>query len=137
MKNKLVVLPAILMTLLFSAFSAFAQDSKKITAVVNKAEWCPVCQLNGEKIMKEVIPVFNQSNVHFMMNDLTNDATKADSKMMLEKGKAYKAVKKTTATGLILLIDESTGKLVGKISVAEPGAKIIEMIKKVSVETSM
>lgn len=137
MKNKLLILPAILMTVLFSAFSVMGQEGRKITAVVNKAEWCPVCQANGGKIMTEVIPVFNQSNVHFVMNDLSNDATKADSKMMLEKAKVYAAVKKTTATGLILLVDESTGKLVGKISVAESTEKLIEMIKKVSMQTSM
>ena len=115
--------------ILFSSIVAIAQEGKKVIAVINRADWCPVCQQNGERVMKEVMPVFNQSNVQFIMKDLTNDATKEKSKMMLKEMKVYDAVKKTSATGLILLVDEASGKMTGKISVAEPTDKLIEAIK--------
>ncbi len=123
-----------LFSLLLIAFSSslFAQGDRKIIAVINKADWCPVCQINGEKVMNEVMPVFKESGVLFMMNDLTDESTKEDSKKMLEEKKIFEAVKKIKSTGLILLVDAMTGKLLEKISVAEPAEKLIEAIRKKS-----
>ena len=137
MRNKLLISVLLLSTLLFSAITGNAQEGRKIIAVINKADWCPVCQANGEKMMKEIMPVFNESNVQFVMNDLTNDATKADSKMALDKVKAYGAVKKISATGWLLLVDAETGKLLEKISVAEPVEKLVKTIKQSSMVEKM
>lgn len=130
MKRKILIPVIICAALLVSAFTAGAQEGKKVIAIINRADWCHVCQVNGEKVMKEVIPVFNESNVRFIMNDLTNDATKADSKMKLTEANVYEAVKKVNATGLLLLVDANTGKLLEKISVAEPAEKLVGVIKK-------
>ena len=137
MRNKLLISVLLLSTLLFSVITGNAQEGRKVIAVINKADWCPVCQTNGEKMMKEVMPVFNESNVQFVMNDLTNDATKADSKMALDKVKAYDAVKKISATGWLLLVDAETGKLLEKISVAEPVEKLVKTIKHSSMVEKM
>jgi ketosteroid isomerase-like protein len=114
MKTKFIAPIVLCVSLLFAAFTGNAQDGKKIIAVVNKADWCHICQANGEKIMKEVMPVFENTNIHFVMNDLTNDATKEKSKGMLMEYKVYGAVKKIDATGLLLLVDAETGKLLEK-----------------------
>ena len=137
MKNKFLGTTILFSILLFSAVTGSTQNSKKVIAVINKADWCHVCQANGEKIMKEVIPVFNESSVQFLMNDLTSDATKADSKMGLDKIKVYEAVKKIKETGLLLLIDAETGKLLEKISVAEPVEKLVKTIKQSSMVEKM
>jgi ketosteroid isomerase-like protein len=137
MRKKLLISVLLLSTLLFSAITGNAQEGRKVIAVINKADWCPVCQTNGEKMMKEIMPVFNESNVQFVMNDLTNDATKADSKMALDKVKAYDAVKKISATGWLLLVDAETGKLLEKISVAEPVEKLVKTIKQSSMVGKM
>ncbi len=117
-------------SLLFSAFASNAQEGKKIVAVINKADWCNVCQANGEKLMKDVMPVFENTSIRFVMNDLTNDITKEKSKGLLMETKVYGAVKKTGATGLLLLVDAESGKLIEKISVAEPAEKLIMVLKK-------
>ena len=116
---------------------SYAQSEGKIIVVVNKADWCPVCRANGDKVMKEVMPVFNESNTRFVINDLTNENTKKDSKMKLEELDAYPAVKKIEATGLLLLVDEKSGKLLAKISVAEPAEKLIATIKEFSMKEKM
>lgn len=128
-----------LFSLLLIAFSSslFAQSDRKIIVVINKADWCPVCQINGEKVMNEVVPVFKETTVQFMMNDLTNENTKEDSKRMLEEKKVFEVVKKIKSTGLILLLDAMTGKLLGKISVAESAEKLIETIRKQSMYEKM
>ena len=137
-KNRLFLKVAFTVSLaLFTFIAAIGQQGKKVIAVINKADWCPVCQQNGEKVMKEVIPVFNQSNVQFVMNDLTNEATKEDSKMKLTTLKIYDAVKKTNATGIILLVDEATGKVLNKISVAESKEKLLETIKQSAMSEKM
>ena len=123
--------------LVFTSIIAFGQEGKKVIAVINTADWCPVCQQNGEKVMKEIMPVFNQSNVQFVMNDMTDDASKEKSIIALKEMKIYDAVKKTTSTGLILLVDETTGKLIDKISVAETVDKLVEMIKKSAMAEKM
>ncbi|MBN8674554.1 MAG: hypothetical protein J0L56_10490 [Chitinophagales bacterium] len=135
MKNKIIA-PLILL-LVFSAFSGTAQEGRKIIAVLNKADWCPVCQSNGEKMMNEVIPVFAGSSVQFVMNDLTNEATKADSEGKLNELKVVGAVKKTTATGLLILVDAATGKVLKKLSVAEPAEKIVMIIKQTALVEKM
>jgi thiol-disulfide isomerase/thioredoxin len=132
MKNKFITSVLLLAAFLLSTLAVNAQESRKLIAVINKADWCAVCQATGEKMMKEVMPVFNESNVEFVMNDLTNDATKAESKMGLDKVNAYDAVKKISSTGWLLLVDAGTGKLLDKISVVEPSEKLVMAIKKFS-----
>jgi RNA polymerase subunit RPABC4/transcription elongation factor Spt4 len=136
MKNKILA-SLLLISLTFSALAVNAQEGRKVIAVINKADWCPVCQSNGERMMKEIIPMFEQSNVQFVMNDLTNDATKADSKIKLNEAKVFGAVKKINATGLLVLVDAATGKILEKISVAEPSEKLIKAIKQSSMMDKM
>jgi hypothetical protein len=130
MKNKIIGHLVLFVALAFSAFTGGAQEGRKIIAVINKADWCPVCQSNGEKMMKEVMPVFEQSVVQFVMNDLTNETTKTDSKVRLNEVKVFDAVKKINATGLLILVDVATGKVLEKISVAEPVEKLIMTIRQ-------
>lgn len=130
MKKLIIMTVILMMSVLFTAFTANAQDGRKVIAVVNKAGWCPVCQANGPRFMKEVMPMFKDSGVEFVMNDLTDETTKAASKTKLKEAHAYNAVKKIDATGLVLLVDAKTGKLLDKISMAEPTEKIINTIKE-------
>jgi hypothetical protein len=130
MKNKIIVPLILLVAFTFSAFTGIAQEGRIIIAVINKADWCPVCQSNGEKMMKEVMPVFEQSVIQFVMNDLTNETTKTDSKVKLNEVKVFDAVKKINATGLLILVDVATGKVLEKISVAEPVEKLIMTIRQ-------
>lgn len=113
------------------------QTNTKVVAVINRADWCHVCQANGEKMMKEVMPVFENSGIRFIMNDLTNDATTEKSKELLKESKVYEIVKSNTYTGLVLLVDAETGKLTSKISVAEPAQKIIETLKMSAMKEPM
>jgi hypothetical protein len=136
MKNQFKTAIVLVLTV-FLSIVVKAQTTTKVLAVVNKADWCHVCQANGEKMMKEVMPVFENSGIRFIMNDLTNDATTEKSKDLLKENKVYDAVKKITYTGLVLLVDAETGKLTGKISVAEPAEKIIETLKMSAMKEPM
>jgi hypothetical protein len=137
MKNRLFKQASLFVTALMLTAVLHAQTNTKVVAVINRADWCHVCQANGEKMMKEVMPVFENSGIRFIMNDLTNDATTEKSKELLKESKVYEAVKSNTYTGLVLLVDAETGKLTGKISVAEPAQKIIETLKMSAMKEPM
>lgn len=137
MKNKLFKQVSLFVTAFMLTAVLNAQTNTKVVAVINRADWCHVCQANGEKMMKEVMPVFENSGIRFIMNDLTNDATTEKSKELLKESKVYEAVKSNTYTGLVLLVDAETGKLTGKISVAEPAQKIIETLKMSAMKEPM
>lgn len=137
MKQKIVYAVLLLTGLLFSITSLHAQDERKIVAVINKADWCHVCQANGSRVMTDVIPVFKSSPVQFLVNDLSNDKTKMASGEKLMELKIYDAVKKINSTGLLLLVDANTGKLIDKVSIAEPTEKLIEAIRHSSMVSKM
>jgi hypothetical protein len=112
-------------------FSARAQSKTvipKVYAVINRADWCPVCRANGAKVADEVIPSCKNLNVKFLSNDLTNEKTVATSLAELKKNNVLNSVKEIKSTGLIILIDGKTKKVIGKISVAAPSGEIIKEI---------
>lgn len=115
-------------SVLFSAKAQTKTVSPKVYAVINKAEWCHVCQANGGKVMNEVIPACINLKVKFVPNDLTNKQTTVKSAAYLKKVKIYGAVKDTKSTGLILLVDAKTKKVIKQISVTKPAEEIIKEI---------
>ena len=115
-------------SVLFSAKAQTKTASPKVYAVINKADWCHVCQANGGKVMNEVMPACMNLKVKFVPNDLTNEQTIASSAAELKKIKVYNSVKDTKTTGLILLVDPKTKKVIKQISVAKPAEEIIKEI---------
>lgn len=112
-------------------FSANAQSkaaTPKVYAVINKADWCPACQANGARVMSEVIPACKDLKVKFVANDLTNEQTIAKSTAELKKNKVFNTVKETKSTGVILLVDAKTKKIIKHISVTKTSEEIIKEI---------
>lgn len=137
MKN--VIIKTMIVSLLTFSFTALFASVKmqpkevieskpKVFVVINKADWCPTCQANGARIMSEVIPACKNLKVKFLPNDLTNDQTIAKSGEDLKKNKLAAAVQSIKSTGVILLIDTKTKKIIKEISVAKPSAEIIKEI---------
>jgi hypothetical protein len=134
MKN--VTLKLTLLTLLvivgISILNSVSAQSKtaepKIYAIINRANWCPVCQANGDRIMKEVMPACKELKVKFLANDLTDAGTIEKSTAELKKNNLYNSVKEAKSTGVILLIDATSKKVIKEISVANPSKEIIKEI---------
>lgn len=124
MKTIKVVLFALFV---LASANLYAQNQAKVVAVVTKADWCQVCQKNGERMMGEVFSSYQDpTQVNIAMNDITDDAKKAESKAALEKLGVYKPLAKEKRTGLITFINPKNGKVLGEISVSES----TEAIKK-------
>lgn len=107
-------------------FSASAQNANpKVIALLTKASWCPVCKANGPRFEKDIMPmVMKNKEVKMVMNDLSDDNSKAMSKGMLEKAGIYKFAEKNPATGMLYFFDAKTKKLLSKVSLASTNEEI-------------
>jgi thiol-disulfide isomerase/thioredoxin len=128
MKNVKTILASVALVLLVSV-SAFAGTGSKVIAVVNKAEWCPVCEKNGMRAME----TFKENNkdmaIQFVGNDLTNDETKAKSAAELKKVGLDKAMADKNGTGVVYFFDANSKKLINQISVAKSNEELAEAMK--------
>ncbi len=117
--------------LLGLAAGVFAQSQNpKVIALINKASWCPVCQANGPRFEKDIMPmVMNNTDVKMVMNDLSNDQTKTASADMLEKAGVAKFAKKNTATGVLYFLDPTSKKLISKISISKTDEEIKQALQ--------
>lgn len=107
----------ILLVVLFSSLTSFAQTEPKVVAVVTKANWCPACVKNGERVMTEVVSKVDTEKVVIIANDLTDDNTKKTSREELSKFGIENVEFKTTA--IISFIDLKTKKVIKRVSVTK------------------
>jgi hypothetical protein len=110
------------------SFSASAQTTQpKVIALLTKASWCPVCQANGPRFEKDIMPMVMQNKeVKMVMNDLSDKNSIAMSKGMLEKAGIYKFAEKNPATGMLYFFDAKSKKLLSKVSLAGTNDEIKE-----------
>ena len=108
------------------AFAANAQNTNpKVIALLNKASWCPVCKTNGPRFEKDIMPmVMDNKDVQMVMNDLSNDNSKATSKGMLDKAGITSFAEKNEGTGMLYFLDAQTKTLLSQVSLAEPDEQI-------------
>lgn len=100
---------------ILTAFSVYSQEAKVI-AVINKANWCPVCKANGEKVMM-LIKDYMGNDIIFIANDLTDDNSKAESKKVLEQNGVIDLLNGVENTGIITIIDSKSKVVIETISV--------------------
>lgn len=110
----------LLIVMVLIGLASFAQNQPKVYAVINTASWCPACQANGERVEKEIVASYKGNNdVAFLVNNLTDDASKAKSKAALEGKGVYSSVSSIKGTGQIILVDASTKKVINKVGVSK------------------
>lgn len=125
----------ILSMVAFLAFTTFAiaqtnhvadkAKSNKVIVMVNTASWCPTCKANGSRVEKEVVSTY-MSNPKFqvVVNDLSNDETKAKSKQMCESAGIMKVAQNNNGTGVIYFINSETKEVVSQIGVSKSSEEI-------------
>jgi Skp family chaperone for outer membrane proteins len=112
--------------ILLVAFSAMAQSGPKVIAIVNHADWCPACQNNGERAKAVFMENNKDGALQFVVNNLTNDETKAQSLAELKKLGLDKAMEANKGTGIAYFFDAKTRKLITQISVAKTNDEIAQ-----------
>jgi len=111
----------------FSSSASAQNANPKVIALLTKASWCPVCQANGPRFEKDIMPmVMENKDVKMVMNDVSDDNSKAMSKGMLEKAGIYKFAEKNPGTGMLYFLDAKTKRLLSKVSLASTNEEIKE-----------
>lgn len=123
--KKFLIASVILLSI--AVFANAQNENVKVIALVSSANWCGVCKTNGPRLEKEVLPAYMMNkDCLIVMNDQSDEETKAMSKTNLEKEGIYEFAKENKATGMIYFIDPVSKKLISSISVS----KSTEDIKK-------
>lgn len=123
MKTVKTALASIALVLLVSV-AAFAGNKAKVIAVVNKAEWCPVCQNNGMRAMDAFKANNKDMSIQFVANDLTNDESKKKSAEELKQLGLDKAIEAYTGTGVVYFFNSETKALISQVSIAKPDKEL-------------
>lgn len=87
--------------------------------MVTRANWCPTCRANEGKINNELIPAYSGSKeLAIVINDITNRRTKARSKPILQSAGVYDISLSQQATGVVIVINPSSGKIINRFYVS-------------------
>ncbi|MDY6800338.1 MAG: hypothetical protein SVU94_03835 [Bacteroidota bacterium] len=127
------ILTSFILVALFSV-SVMAQSGTKVIAVVNKADWCPVCEKNGERAMAALMENNKDGSVQFVVNDLTSNETRAQSIKELKKVGVYETVSEFNSTGVVYFFNARTTELINQISVAKSDEKLTQTLLDVKKE---
>jgi len=127
MKNVKTIFASVVLIALVS-ISAFAGTGSKVIAVVNHASWCPACQNNGERAQAAFMENNKDGAIQFVVNDLSNDETKAKSLAELKKVGLDKAMSQRKGTGVAYFFDAGSKKLINEVSVAKPNEELAEAL---------
>jgi hypothetical protein len=122
-----------------------------LIAVVNRANYCIVCKANEQRIRQLLLP-YTAKGLTIYYNDLTNDSSKAASKLALQKATIYEAViskppkgmrhlltacglasdKKVTeaASGIVTFIHPTTHQQLKQLSLASTNEAMTSTIEK-------
>ncbi len=110
-------------------------ENPQLIALVNKASWCHVCQANGPRVEKDLMPMLMQDkNLQVVVNDLSNKETKAKSNPMLKKAGLTSFAKENTGTGMIYFIDAKTKKQISSISLSKSNEEIMMAYQNASMK---
>ncbi len=89
--------------------------SPQVIAAVFHADWCGKCKQMGPNAKKTMASYARDKNVKFVKFDLTNDSTKAQSAKLAARNGITPVWNSYQKTGMVLLVDAKTRKVVGTI----------------------
>jgi predicted protein tyrosine phosphatase len=122
---------ALVLVMSFS-FAAKAQKIQpKIIALLTKASWCVVCQANGQRFTKDIMPMIQENKeVQIIVNDLSDKKTTAMSRKALQKADIYDFAEKNPATGMLYFFNANTKKRLSSASLSDSNEEIEKAYNK-------
>lgn len=114
--------------ILLMSVSAMAQSDAKLIAVVNHAEWCSVCQNNGERAQAAFMENNKDGAIQFLVNNLTDAASIEKSAAALKVAGLDKVMAEKKMTGTAYFFDAETKELITKVSVAKSDQELAEAL---------
>jgi hypothetical protein len=129
MKNLKSILVAMLITM---SFTTFAQSKSKVITVVNKADWCTICQAYAGRTVEAFTKNNKDNYFQFIVNDITSDKTIKASKPAIVKAGLSNSLQEAYGAGVLSFYNAKTKKLIAQVTVAntpEEVVKTMEMVK--------
>jgi hypothetical protein len=127
--KQLICALALVMSFSFSASAQKVQP--KIIALFTKASWCVVCQANGPRFMKDIMPMIQENKeVQIIINDLSDKKTIATSNRALQKAGLDDFAEKNPATGMLYFFNADKKKRLSSASLADSNEEIEKAYKK-------
>jgi len=127
--KRLICALAFVMSLSFAANAQKIQP--KIIALFTKASWCVVCQTNGPRFMKDIMPMIQENKeVQIIINDLSDKKTTAASRKTLQKAGIEDFAEKNPATGMLYFFNADTKKRLSSASLADSNDEIEKAYQK-------
>jgi len=117
---------ASLILVLMVSGSMMAQSAPKVIGVINKADWCSVCENNGARAMAAFMANNMDGEIAFVANDLTNDDTKKKSSEALKKYGLEEAVSSLKSTGVAYFFNPESKALISQVSVSKSDKELAE-----------
>lgn len=100
-------------------------ENAKVIVMVNTASWCPACKANGKRVEQNVISQYIKNDkCEIVVNDLSNDETKAASKTKCDKAGITEVASNNKGTGVIYFINSVTKEIIAQISVTRSDKEI-------------
>ena len=122
---------AVALVMSFSFTTNAQKVQPKVIALITKASWCVVCQTNGPRFMKDIMPMIRgNKEVQIIINDLSDKKTTATSRRPLQKAGIDYFAEKNPATGMLYFFNANTKKLLSSVSLAQSNEEIEKAYQK-------
>lgn len=128
MKTVKSILASVVLVVLVSV-SAFAQSDAKVIAVINKADWCPTCQQNGQRAMAAFMANNKDMSIQFVANDVTDATTTKKSAEELKKYGLDQEIQNYKGTGVVYFFNAKTKAFISQASLAKTDQELASALK--------
>ena len=131
------ILMAFALAIAVITFTAFKPaDNAKVIAIVNKADWCSICKAYAGRTVETFTENNKDNYFQFIVNDITNDATKKSSKPSITAVGLEKTLEGSLAAGVLSFYDAKSKKLLAQVTVANSPEEIAATMNMVRERSS-
>lgn len=113
----------------FSAFVAAPAETPKIIIVAFHADWCPGCKVLGPMLVGEVLPEIGNQPYLLVKLDQTEKESRQAEYMLGALGLGDIWSEHAGKTGIALVVDTETKKVLSTINYNQDAAEITKTIK--------
>ena len=123
MKKSILILVAVIISAI--SFSAFKPANDiKVIAIANRADWCSICKAYAGRAVATFTENNKDNYFQFILNDVTNEETKKNSKPAIVKVGLEKTLDGSLAAGVLSFYDAKSKKLLAQVTVANTPEEI-------------
>ena len=127
MKTAKSIFTSTILILILSS-SLLAQSEPKLIAVLNKADWCPVCRAHDKRAIPALMENNKDGAVKFVIYDQSNDQTTEKTAEDLKTVGLEHAIEKHDGAGMVSFFNYKSKEFISQISFAESNDKLTEAL---------